>query len=234
MGWEWYLKLLLELGALTWGVKHFQSLKFYIIQKSQLLIEPISWLIANIWWTLVNISTATNNTLCLTQYLGKTASQLNVRINCHPAKPECRTNNYHSKSSCGYHIFSCKILEQVPGTVYDELCLFMILRPTFGWKVTRMGFAMKNVLLIWSKWKRFCRKWKIKYWRSNGWKNLSLLSKIVITQVRSRYAPNYKEIIALFPTPGKIFFKKQNGILQKNIDMSFNIFRIFLKNNKEN
>ena len=191
----------------------------------------MSWLIANIWLTLVNISTATNNTFCLTQYLGKTASQLNVRINCHPpAKPECRTNNYHSKSSYGGHIFSCKILEQVPGKVYDELGLFMILRPTFGWNVRRVGFAMKNVLLIWSKGKRFCRKWKIKYWWSNGRKNLSLLSKIVVTQVRSRYAPDYKERITLFPTPGKIFFKKQNGIHSR----FFVYFLRILKKIKEN
>lgn len=188
----------------------------------------MSWLIANIWLTLVNISTATNNTFCLTQYLGKAASQLNVRINCHPpAKPECRTNNYHSKSSYGGHIFSCKILEQVPGKVYDELGLFMILRPTFGWNVRRVGFAMKNVLLIWSKGKRFCRKWKIKYWWSNGRKNLSLLSKNCCNastlQIRSRLQRNNH----LISNSWQDFFQKAKWY-------SFKIFRIFLKNIKEN
>lgn len=52
---------------------------------------------------------------CLTQYVGETASNLNMRMNCHcTAKSGFEHIIYHSKNSCGSHHFSYQTLEKLP------------------------------------------------------------------------------------------------------------------------
>ena len=65
---------------------------------------------------------------CSTQYVGETAPQLNMRMNCsRTTKLGCGHIIYHFKISCGSQNVSHQILEKLPGKDDDELGDLMIL-----------------------------------------------------------------------------------------------------------